>query len=391
MLPKERVIAALEFKTPDRIPVAETGVDYTITEAALGRPTLYRAKWKEYMAVWQGRRDEYVESCKRDLVDLARKFEHDVVPAFLVPSRHKPVPQPEFIADYHWRMPDGRVFAFSPESEGHPFLLANPEVTLDDLEELPFELDESQLELARHVVKEMGGTHFILGRPGDGVFPLMRYTLEFMLTGMITRPEVIRRVIEVETNYCIKVSEALLDAGCDGVLPTSDLGGNNGPFMSPKMFRQFIFPGLKAECGAAHAKGKYFIKHTDGKLWPVLDMMIEAGIDGWQGIQPEIGMTLPALQERYGGRLCFWGGVSMPALIRGTAEQVAEEVRVACASAPAAGGLVITCGNSVMVGVKYQNYLAQLRAARLYGQRGAGARAAGGRVRSPSAIRRERG
>ena len=372
MLPKERVIAALEFKTPDRIPVGETGVDYTITEAVLGRPTLYRAKWKEFMAVWQGRRDEYVASCKRDIVDLARKLEHDVVPVFLVPSRHKPAPQPEFTADYRWRMPDGRVFAFSPESEGHPFLLSNPEVTLDGLEEIPFELDESQLELVRHVVKEMGDTHFILGRPGDGVLPILKYTLEFLLAGMIERPEVVRRIIEIETRYCIQVSEALLGAGCDGVLPTSDLGGNNGPFMSPKMFREFIFPGLKAECDSAHARGKYLIKHTDGQLWPVLDLMIEAGIDGWQGIQPEIGMTLPALQARYAGRLCCWGGVSMPALIDGTEEQVAEEVRIACESAPAAGGLVITCANSVMVGVKYQNYLAQLRAARRHGQRAAG-------------------
>ena len=56
------VIAALEFQTPDRITVGETGVDYTITEQALGRPTIYRGKWKEYTALWEGRRDEYVES-----------------------------------------------------------------------------------------------------------------------------------------------------------------------------------------------------------------------------------------------------------------------------------------------------------------------------------------
>jgi hypothetical protein len=374
MLPKERVIAALKFQTPDRVPVGETGVDYTITEQALGRPTLYRAKWKEYTAVWQGRRDEYVASCQRDIVELARRFEHDVVPVFLVPSRLQPVPQPAFLSDYRWRMPDGRIFAFSPESEGHPFLLSNPEARLDELEEIPFELDESQLELVRHVVRELGDTHFILGRPGDGVFPIMRYTLEFLLAGMVERPDLIRRIIAIETRHCIRVSEALLEAGCHGVLPTSDLGGNNGPFMSPAMFRDFIFPGLKAECAAAHAKGGYLIKHTDGQLWSVLDLMIEAGIDGWQGIQPEIGMTLPALQERYAGRLCFWGGVSMPALINGTEEQVEEEVRVACESAPATGGLVITCANSVMVGVRYQNYLAQLRAARLYGRRQSGTR-----------------
>jgi hypothetical protein len=369
MLPKERVIAALEFKHPDRIPVGETGVDYTITEQALGHPTLYRAKWKEYTALWQGRRDEYVASCKRDIVDLARKFEHDVVPAFLVPSRRQSPPQPEFLGPYHWRMPDGRVWAYSPESEGHQFLLSNPPVTLGDIQEIPFELDESQLELVQHVVKEMGGTHFILGRPGDGIFPIARYTVEFLLTNMIDQPELVKRIIEVETRYCIRASEALLDAGCDAVLPTSDIAGNNGPFMSPAMFREFLFPWLKTECDGVHARGGYLIKHTDGKIWPILDSMIEAGIDGWQGIQPGIGMRLPDLQARYAGKLCFWGGVDMATLVAGTEDEVAAEVRLACESAPQAGGLVITCGNSVMVGVRYSNYLAQLRAARLYGQR----------------------
>ncbi len=365
MLPKERVIAALEFHTPDRIPVGETGVDYTITEQALGRPTLYRGKWKEYTALWEGRRDEYVASCKRDIPELARKFEHDIVPAFLVPSRLKPPIAPEaFLGPYKWRMPDDRVYAYSPESEGHQFLLSNPDYQLEDIQEIPLDFDESQLELVRHIVKEMGGTHFILGRPGDGIFPLMRYTLEYMLTAMIERPELIRRIVEVETRYCIAVSEILLDAGCDAVLPTSDIASNQAPFMSPRMFREFLLPWLKAECDAVHAMGGYFIKHTDGNIWSILDMMIEAGIDGWQGIQPRIGMTLPRLQEHYGGKLCFWGGVDVDTLVAGTEEEVAEEVRVAFDCAPRAGGLVLTCGNSVMVGVKYINYMAMLAAAR---------------------------
>lgn len=362
MLPKQRMIAALEFTHPDRIPVGETGIDYSITEQVLKRPSLYRGKWKEYTAIWEGRRDEYVESCKRDIVDLARTFDHDFVPAFLVPSRITPPPQPEFVGPYTWRMPDGRVFGYAPETEGHHFILSHPDYELDDIRPIPLEIDESQLELVRHLVKELGGTHFILGRPGDGILPIMRYTLTFLLEGMILKPQVIHRIIEVETQHCIDVANVLLDAGCDGVLPTSDLAGNRAPFMSPQMFREFLFPWLKAECDAVHAKGKHLIKHTDGNLWPILDLMIEAGIDGWQGIQPRIGMTLPKLQERYGGRLCFFGGVDVDTLIAGTAAQVEEEVRVACESAPAAGGLVLTCGNTLMKGVQLDNYWAMQRA-----------------------------
>lgn len=363
MLPKERVIAALTFGHPDRIPVGETGIDFPITEQVLGRPTLYRAKWREFTALWQGRRDEYVESCKRDIVDLARALGHDIVPAFLVPSRYKAPVVPEFLDTYRWREADGRVFAYSPISQGHAMLVDQPEVTVDDIQEMPLSIDESELELVRHVVKEMGSTHFILGRPGDGIFPVMRYTFEYLLRNMVDQPDLVARIIEVETKHCIAVADALLDAGCDAVLPTSDLAGNNGPFMSPRMFRRFMFPWLKAECDAAHAKGKYLVKHTDGNMWALLDMLIEAGVDGWQGIQPRIGMNLPALQQRYGSRLCFWGGVDVDTLVAGTEAEVAEEVRVAFESAPASGGLVLTCGNSVMVGVQKANYLAMMHAA----------------------------
>ena len=95
-------------------------------------------------------------------------------------------------------------------------------------------------------------------------------------------------------------------------------------------------------------------------------MMIEAGIDGWHGIQPSIGMALPALQERYGGQLCFFGGVDVATLVAGTEQEIEEEVRIAVESTPVEGGLVLTSGNTLMVGTRYENYVAMLRAARSY-------------------------
>ena len=128
-------------------------------------------------------------SCKRDLVALAKKFEHDFVPVFLVPSRHKPPPEPEFLSEYRWRLPDGRVYRFSPETEGHAFLesTACPSISLDDVP--PPEIDDSELELVEHVVCELGDTHFILGRLPSGVFPIDRYPFESMLAGMIDQPD----------------------------------------------------------------------------------------------------------------------------------------------------------------------------------------------------------
>ncbi len=364
MLPKDRVLHAIHHREPDRVPVGEIGVDYTITEQALGRPTLYRAKWKEYQALWQGRRDEYVESCKRDLVDLVRKFEWDFVPVFLVPPRNVPARPPKFLDKYTWEEPDGRIMQFSPESEGHAVGVRYPPLSLDTLKEQPLRIDPSQLELVEHVVRELGATHFILGRGEDGTFPHERYGLTELLTAMIDEPALVHRAIEIETHKAITINEALLDAGCDAVLPGDDYCSARGPMMSPGHWKKFIFPGLRSLCESAHGKGKYLIKHTDGRTWAILDMLLEAGIDGWHGIQPKAGMDLKLLKERYGERTCFWGGVDVDLLVEGPPNQVRAATRYAIDSAAQGGGLVLTSGNTLMVGVRYENYLAMLEAAR---------------------------
>jgi uroporphyrinogen-III decarboxylase len=119
---------------------------------------------------------------------------------------------------------------------------------------------------------------------------------------------------------------------------------------------------------AARAKGKFFMKHTDGYTWPILDDFVEAGVNAWQGIQPSIGMDLKLLKEKYAGRLCFFGGVDVHTLIADTPGAVAEEVEYAIRHAARGGGLVLTSGNSLMVGTKWDNYQALLSTAREYGR-----------------------
>ncbi len=113
---------------------------------------------------------------------------------------------------------------------------------------------------------------------------------------------------------------------------------------------------------AVQERGKYFIKHTDGNTWSILDKMIEAGIDGWHGIQPSIGMDMRLLKERYAGRLCLFGGVNCETLVDDTPEGVQAEAEYAIHHAGPGGGLVLGSGNSLMLGTKKGNYQAMLDA-----------------------------
>ncbi|MBI2942344.1 MAG: hypothetical protein HYY04_18095 [Chloroflexi bacterium] len=369
--PKARIIAALEHREPDRVPVGEIAIDFPITELALGRPTLYRAKWKEYVAEWEGRRDEIVESHQRDIVDLIRHFELDYLAVPLVPARRSKYGRPEFLGEYTWRDSAGRIMRYCPESGGHAMAIQPIDLTIADLPlpRDPVPVDESRLEAIQHVIKELGDTHFIIGRPPDGSFPWdsTTGTMDEFLVRMLTQPEFVERAVEVRTREAVAYIKAMIEIGCDAVLPGSDYGDNRGPIMGPDLFRRFCLPSLRRMVDAAHAAGGYLIKHSDGNHWAILDDFVAAGVNGWQGIQPRVGMDLRLLKERYGDQLCFFGGVDVDTLVLGTEQDVVDQVKYAIHHAARDGGLVIGSGNTLLPGVRYENYQAMLRAVREFG------------------------
>ncbi len=371
MTPKARMVAALEHREPDRVPVGEMAIDFELTERILGHPTLYRAKWAEQLAEWEGRRDEIVESHKRDIVGLTRKLELDYLAVLPVPARRPKYDKPEFLGEYKWRDKAGRVWQYTPDSGGHPRVIEPIDMTSEGIEMPPdpAPVDPSQLEVVEHVVEELGGTHFIIGRCPDGSFPHRETVgMEEFLTRMITDPEFVEKAIEAGTRRSVAYIKALCDAGCDAVSPPADYCDNRGPMMGPKHFRRFIKPSLKQMVEAAHSKGKLLIKHCDGNLWPILDDFVEIGVDGWQAIQPAIGMDMRLLKERYGDKLTLFGGVDIDTLVAGSAQDVVEQVRYAVKYAGPGGGLVLTSGCTLLPGVRYENYMAMLQACRELGR-----------------------
>lgn len=370
MLPKHRVIAALRHQEPDHVPTGENAVDCELVEQMLGRSTLYNARWCELQALWDGRRDEIVADYGAAHVELARALEWDYVRVPVVPPAKEYRP-PVMTGTYSWLDENGLEVHYHPDAGNIVTQVYRDDLTIHDLPDPdePFVVDPSELEAVRYVVEELGETHFIIGRtPVDGTFPFQETVgMEGFLTRMITDPEFVRRAIDVYVGRSIAYIEAMLDAGCDGIMTTDDYSSNRGPIMGPERFRKFILPGIARQAEAVHQRGGYFIKHTDGNVWTILDALVEAEIDGWHGIQPSIGMDLQALKQRYGAALCFFGGVNNETLIAGTPEEVRREVVYAIQHAAPGGGLVVTSGNVLQPGTRLENYLSGRQAVRDYG------------------------
>jgi hypothetical protein len=386
--PKERMLAVLNGERPDRVPTGELGVDYPITEYVLGRPTYYRAKYREKSAVWQGQRDVVVASQKRDLVDLAQKLEWDFLPVFLTYRANTTYAPAAVIDATTWKDAYQRTWKYSTVTEDILCvdMPAMDEAALESLGE-PFTPDESELELVRHVVETLGDSHFIVGRtsielrdaapvmgrgPVDGTFPeayggLMMDMTDFSLR-LLKEPAFLKRLLSAATDRAIEVALALIDAGVNAIVMDIDYCHQAGPWISPRHFEEIVFPLLKRQVDAIHRAGAFAIKHTDGRTWSILDLLLRAGIDGLHGIQPSAGMELSALRERCGSKVTLFGAMEGSVLINHRPDEIRHLVRQQIQSAGRQGGLVLSSGNSIQLGVPPQNYLAMLEGVRAFGQ-----------------------
>ena len=370
MKPKERVISAIRHEEPNRVPTGENQIAGDIVEKVLGRKVLYNAGWREVEAIWDGRRDDVVRDYCEVHVDIAHALEWDYVRVPVVPAARK-YRRPEMTGDYSWIDDRGREMRFNPDAGNIVMPTDFPQMSVDDLpdKDQPFEIDPSELEAVRYVVDQIGDTHFVIGRtPVDGTFPWSHTVgMEEFLVKMITEPEFVERAVDLYVERSLSYIRAMLEAGADAIMTTDDYSDNRGPIMGADLFRKYVLPGIQRQCDTIHQLGGYFIKHTDGNLWDVLDDLVDIGIDGWHGIQRNIGMDMGKLKKRYGNRLCLFGGVNAETLITGSEEAVRGEVKSAIEQAAPGGGLVLATSNVIPPGAKHENYKAMRRAIHDYG------------------------
>lgn len=367
MTSRERMLAALAHREADRVPTGENQVDASLVRQILGRPSVASTGREELEFLWDGRRDEVVADYCAVHVDLPRALEWDFVRVPAVPAARE-YARPRLTGPYSWIDGEGYEVTLNPEAGNLAVRREFPDLGIEDLPDPdePVAVDASELEAVRHVVTEIKDTHFIIARsPVDGTFPWgATVGMDEFLVRMVTDPEFVRRAVEVYVARSVAYIGAFFDAGVDAVMTTDDYSDNRGPVMGVERFREFIVPGLARQCEACHARGGYFIKHTDGNVWGILDTFVDLGIDGWHGIQPDIGMDMKQLKERYGGKLCLFGGVNCATLIEGAPERARQEVRYAIEHAGPGGGLVIATSNVVQPGTRLDNYRAMRQAVR---------------------------
>ena len=150
------------------------------------------------------------------------------------------------------------------------------------------------------------------------VFELMHPVIghETMLACMALEPDFIQDMCETYCNLLLELQHMLFEREGypDAIWYYEDLGFKGRPFMSPAMFNEYLVPWYKKTFDYAHSHDMPVILHSCGYIEPLLDGLVEAGIDCLQVIEVKAGNDLLRIYEKYGDRLSFMGGIDVRAI-----------------------------------------------------------------------------
>jgi uroporphyrinogen decarboxylase len=192
--------------------------------------------------------------------------------------------------------------------------------------------------------------------------------MEELFVDMVRRPEFVHHLARLVTDYNLELCREAIGAGADVLIIEDDIAGNEGPLMSPQHFHEFIAPYNREVLDLAHAHGLRVVRHSDGNLWPVLDTLLFMGYDGLNPLEPQAGMALKRVKDYCGERICLLGNIDCGQLLcHGSEEEVVAAVRQAIENAAPGGGYILCSSNSIHPGVRPENVVAMMRAAKKYG------------------------
>jgi len=348
----ERIMTAMRREEADRVPIFELIINEPVIKALYPDLSLETKVQRGSQGIYQIQAD-FIE---REDIDAIVIFEDARV--------LKWIDEEHYVDEWGitWQIP----------STGIPYVVEHPIQSEEDLDSYtpPSPDTDYRFDTLKEAVKRFKGEKAIIFL-GHDAFEFSHYLrgLENLLMDYLMNPDFVKRLAGIVMDYKRPVLEQAADEGADILLTGDDYAYRHAPIMSPQHFREFVLPYFQEAVDVAKEKGVPFMKHTDGNLWPITDMIVDTGIDCLDPLEPIAGMDIGQVKKRYGDRIAVAGNVDCGELLsRGTPEEVVEAVKETIAKASPGGGHILASSNSIHPAVKPENYRAMVEAAKEFGQ-----------------------
>lgn len=371
----ERVLTALNHQEPDRVPMAIGGGPYGIVDPLYFELLKHYGLGEPVAPFRSGHTINYMDD--RVLEKLGSDIRY-VWQNGSPTSPHYPTNDPEVFLD-EFGQPWKQTYPYYSAVNG----VLGEAKSVDDIDRLvhwPDARDPKWVVGVRERAKQLKEEtdYFVCARMvmSHGIYQMacdLRNTDQFMMD-MAMDKAFASAVLERLTDTIVGLTEGYMEAGgayFDMIeLPGDDYGANKNLVMSPRMFRSLIRPHLQriVDTVRRYKPEIKILLHSDGMIAPLMEDLIEMGIDVVHPLEPLPAMDLPAIKEKYGDRLSFLGAIDISHAMPGSVEDVIAEAKLRISQLAPGGGYILAPANHMQADVPLENVIALYEAARKYGR-----------------------
>lgn len=307
---KERVLAALNLKEPDRVPYMELGIDGRIARQVIG-------------------------DNPETVTNIVNALKLDGYGATVYP----------LLAAEYGSAGDGDVHYVGGKLTGSEDIgLAVPGDVWKDIK---------NFDHVKRLVEEIGDTHAVFAATNIGLDPmLLGLGIENFAYVQADEPEFIEDLLDIYCEWSMRVCERFQECGVDLIWFTDDIAFNDSTMFSPEFFREVCVPKMKQVMNTVKVPTIY---HSDGNILPVIDQLIGLGFNGLHPMDPG-GLDINEVKKTYGDKICLVGNIDLRhTLVTGTLDEVRNEVWDRIENIGKGGGYIISSANSVPSYCKAEN------------------------------------
>lgn len=350
MTSRERFLTALSGKTPDRIPIMEHLFSLNLMQALMGYKTvLYDGKTQAQLATKLG-----IDGIWTPINGFCGIEE----------TPHQPN---EIYKD------EGGV---TYKKNGWPIIaqIDTPVKSREDWAhyQLPEVNTPYRLRILRDVklanTEDLAVVLGILGPFTMASWYIMDF--ETLSITMYTDPDLVHEINEAVLDWTLQVLRlAAEEGGIDCVQISDDWGGTHSLLISPDDFRTFFMPYFRRLVQGIKDLGLPVIMHNDGRIWDVLDELVDCGIDALHPVERAAGMDLKIVKEKYNGHLVPIGNINNKITMSSpNPEDIKNEVLECIKEAGLNGGYIISTDHSIHDLMPVENVLYLVDLVKKYGK-----------------------
>jgi hypothetical protein len=167
---------------------------------------------------------------------------------------------------------------------------------------------------------------------------------EMLLLAAGTDQPAFGRLAERYAAWVMPFFAALAEADVPVVMVHDDMVWSSGAFISPRWYRQYVFPAYRRLFDPLRQAGKKILFTSDGNFTAFMDDLVGCGVNGFV-LEPLTDMAYIA--EKYGRTHAFIGNADTRILLTGSREQIRAEVQRSMAIGKDCPGFMLAVGNHI--------------------------------------------